>query len=745
MQLFTKLGAVSLIAGLGACVTTAGALDLKGSDTLETLTKSVVSACGVGGTISYVGGGSSSGEKAMGTDGATPPSQQVAPMSRFLKKRACDSTDGGINTAGSQDLAEGLGHSLDGIAVVQARREGEPGPVTANTANLDVDFDGVVDGTYNLSACSAAEANAQGTYPGYGYGPEDGLCCDVDGDGECKEGCPDVDGNGVVDGKDEPSRWACRQRQNAQQQCLGLAFTNDLEVHPGVVSSCVVDTDCTDPDGDGVVDHLDTFCSANVRSGALSAAGLPPGPACAKKRFFNVKNRNGVNGDGDAVNGNANVECPGCEDLNGDGNELQYDLVDEFEVLRVLFGGLHSDGTTSCNSDVRNTLSQEWATVSRKSCADGRCAQLSHVWRRGDLSGTTDTFLSLTGLDTFCNGSDLEDNDPIRRDCLGTGAHSGTNQDHFTGDQVCREDGTLGLLLPVFVPEDPPVPNAFAYLQRQCNPGHAGYATRVAEFPAGTVTCPDGLAAVPGTGALAGRPTCWVPTRSNSQFCLSDRDQTNPAVAPGSYDGRAYNRYLWEDGTGLLRTDANGRQLTGSYYRLHTNAVAVNARPNTAAGDPDQRCKRASSTQQIGCFAQADPCSLGFSGLEATEVGGATNLKVKNVRPNVANIQNLVTVGAPSFRIYPLSRLLWFNTMKGFENVDNTTFAADERDLAECFADYPLVTTAATNAGFVPLPGTDVLCNDFSEDLNCDSAPANVNACANNPAPFPNTDTPLFN
>ncbi|TPV96593.1 MAG: hypothetical protein B7733_03935 [Myxococcales bacterium FL481] len=754
MQLLTKLGAVSLIAGLGACVTTAGALDLRGSDTLESLTMSVISACGVGDTISYVGGEAAFGERAMGSPGDRSPVQQIAPMSRFLRQRACNVANGGINTAGSQDLAEGLGHSIDALTIVQARREGEPGPVTSSTAALDVDFDGVVDGNFALSNCSVAEADPATTYPGFGYGTQDGLCCDIDGDGQCKEGCPDINGDGMVDGSDEPSRWACRQRQNAQQECLGLAFTNELEVHPdpapaGVPLACRNDSDCTDPDGDGIVDNYDSFCSRRIHDEALADAGLESPRACAKRRFFTVKDRNGASADGDGVAGHPDIECPGCEDLNGDGRELQYELADEFDGLRVLFGGLHRDGTADCNSDVRNTLADEWASATRRSCASGRCESLNHIWRQSDESQATDTFVTLTGIDSFCNGDSFEDNDPIRRPCLGTGAHTGERVDHFTGDQVCREDGTLGLLLPVVVPADPPVPRRFAYEDNACRSaadGNAAWPSGVAEFPADTTVCPDGLAPVVGaTGALLGKPTCWVPTASANRYCLADRDDTNPAVAMGSYDGRAYNRYLWDRTTGLLRTDALGRHIVGAYYRVHTNAVAVNTRPNSGAGDADQRCRRADSDQQIGCLTQADPCSLGFSRPSGAEVGGTTNLKVKNVRPSVANIQNLVIEGVPAHRVYPLARVSWLNTMKGFENVDNVTFGAEERTLAECFADARLVKAAARNTGHVPLPGNRVLCNDFSEDRRCDGEPANVDACANNPAPFPNTDTPLFN
>src|SRR5262249_38133225 len=71
-------------------------------------------------------------------------------------------------------------------------------------------------------------------------------------------------------------------------------------------------------------------------------------------------------------------------------------------------------------------------------------AGVKHAYRRGDSSGTTDTFLSLlnapaSGTTPFCNGAEKEDKAPIRRMCDQT-------------EQVCEADGTLGLVLPIVVP-----------------------------------------------------------------------------------------------------------------------------------------------------------------------------------------------------------------------------------------------------------------------------------------------------
>jgi hypothetical protein len=81
------------------------ALDLKGSDTLEEVTKDVIGLCNLGAVINYVGGGSGSGQSAM-----LSGTQQIAPMSRELNGTAC--------LASSSQLLIGL----DGIAIVGANQ-----------------------------------------------------------------------------------------------------------------------------------------------------------------------------------------------------------------------------------------------------------------------------------------------------------------------------------------------------------------------------------------------------------------------------------------------------------------------------------------------------------------------------------------------------------------------------------------------------------------------------------------------
>src|SRR5262249_48694602 len=98
------------------------------------------------------------------------------------------------------------------------------------------------------------------------------------------------------------------------------------------------------------------------------------------------------------------------------------------DVLRLLWTGIDKAGATNCGSAARRDLAEGYASFSNGGCTSGSCGAIKHVFRRGDLSGMTDTFLALINAPSiakdangqatgtpFCNGLDNDDNDPIRR------------------------------------------------------------------------------------------------------------------------------------------------------------------------------------------------------------------------------------------------------------------------------------------------------------------------------------------
>jgi hypothetical protein len=130
------------------------------------------------------------------------------------------------------------------------------------------------------------------------------------------------------------------------------------------------------------------------------------------------------------------------------------------QQLKTLYTGYDAaNSAQDCKSAARQALAADYKSMFDAGCTDSTVCPggMTHAFRRGDRSGTTDTFLSLIGAPSitlaidpftnlfsvtktpFCNGKEGEDNDPIRRTCL-------------PSEQVCEYDGTLGLVLPIVVP-----------------------------------------------------------------------------------------------------------------------------------------------------------------------------------------------------------------------------------------------------------------------------------------------------
>ena len=397
------------------------------------------------------------------------------------------------------------------------------------------------------------------------------------------------------------------------------------------------------------------------------------------------------------------LDCPGCNASN------QYTFADFKDALRVLFAGIHHNSAggkvadKNCGSDVRRTLANNWSNFFQTACATEGCTKMRHAFRRGDFSGTTDTFLSLLDLDKisnvpFCNGDDQQDLDPIRRSCE-------------AGEQVCGSDGTLGLLLPTLLPEG--VDLAVAHNASPCEFGLFDWDLMPVTPDPVPPPCPNG------TQQAFGK--CLYPRDAQGNAgCLNIA--FNTPFGP-SVDGRAYNLILRNAAGAVVKDSTNppfGKAVEGAYYRLHTNRVNASDNASNPAGASG--CSETSSTRQIGCLAQASPCSLGFAGREASDsITDSAALRVNNISPTDANVRLLLT-GATG--AYPLARILYANTVVGFAGI-----TGDEKILADCFKDRFYVDDAATAAGFITLSATpcagslggtvgDPLCQITPTDFN---------------------------
>jgi hypothetical protein len=379
------------------------------------------------------------------------------------------------------------------------------------------------------------------------------------------------------------------------------------------------------------------------------------------------------------------------------------------DVLRVLFTGVQHDGVTDCNGPVRQALANDWNALFQGTCTGGGCTAVQRLWRSGERSDSTSMFLSLLALSAvnatsgvFCNGTEQEDKDPIRRPCS-------------NDEQVCSKAGDLGLVVPVLSTDFLPAGDAFP--TAPCT--SSMMLAQVAYRPEGGLErCPNGDIPVFGNLCLVpvdanGNPACLATKKTKPAFIFDNSPLDG--VTPSRADGRVYNLHLHKaDGSYQVDTSLTpSRQMSRAFHRVHSKTPSAGG---TACLLPD-------STRQIGCLAQASTCSLGFAGLQAVGASPLVSaLDLNGVALKTTNVRNLVARVTP---VYPLSQVVFLNTLSGFNELP--AIDAAQSTLANCFFTQPTLEGAATAAGLVTL-GKAPFCQDFNEMALC-GAPRNDNAC----------------
>jgi hypothetical protein len=506
--------------------------------------------------------------------------------------------------------------------------------------------------------------------------------------------------------------------------------------------------------------------------------------------FMQVQDLNGAAG----LDNGAGGACPGCVDGPITPGVIDhYEFTDWRDALRIVYGGQHdhkiadacaelppsrSAATTKfCNSDVRHTLVASWNNLFEEGAgcngADpDACTQLKHAFRRDDVSGTTDVFAELLALPAignvpFCNGREMEDEDPVRRDCaeditqaansagtngyeqvcntvarsvLGASANGfqtpvGTNMNPGwrggpTANPANAESADLGLVLPIVIPPVDPYHDT-----NGCSALAVGGQFRYAAMPLGGISpaqlrCPDGNSRVGGQCQWPVRVVSGTPRFG----CINKKGNLPGARTIINMDGRVYN-LIARNPDGSIQTVprvdaadlAGGQpeyqvQLHHAFYRIHGTAVMPNGVPDAGSTG----CREPDATEQIGCLVHASPCSVGFAGLAGDLLNPnkplalrAPNATGGAILPGETTIRRLndptgtgttcAATGDYDIR-YPLARNLWFNAFDGFEgadgiarNFDNIPNTRREQDLIKCACDRFFSDQAATTAGFITL------------------------------------------
>ena len=471
------------------------------------------------------------------------------------------------------------------------------------------------------------------------------------------------------------------------------------------------------------------------------------------------------------TSGNPVTSCPGC-DMTG-----HYTLADSIDLLRLVYGGMHHDGTTfDCNGNVRRTLIKSWNTLFTAACGTAQCTGgLTHAWRRSDLSGTTDAFVSLVGfgargigtlstapvgaarkVNPFCNSadatfvptvacagitpspctatqacdtngfcmpasfggsSDFSDADPIRTTCA-------------TGEQVCNSglssngqaltaiSGTLGVVLPILLPDNNPAPAASdVYPTQLCSAGKFALVSSGNNHE----KCPGG----PNFLGDCFQPFFQANAADTQHFNCIAKSNAHSTGTPTGLDGRAWNLPVkLGAGGGLYNVDANGRENIFSAYRIHVTTAITGTTPI---------CTQTDDTLQIGCLVNSDPCSIGYAGRQADVPAANEALSVNHIFPTDTNISNLVTGGTP---VYPIARRLFFASVVGFST---GKLRGGEAALAGCYEDNNIVKQAIFDNNFVVLPSPGIKCFSYEDAPlpSCGDSPPLATNCGATPGTAP--------
>jgi hypothetical protein len=777
--------ATLLVAGGGSAVVGANSgVTLRGSDTLFDFTSQLLKSCPGSGTAPgstvYQGGGSAVGQSAM-----VAGTQQVAPMTRPLNNGGgiCTTvklSDGGAVPWGTTSAPDGaVIPNLSGAAQIVIGLDGVEFFGSKNTIVNDAGGATACNQDDNANCdpnASPGSAAFDTTIAGYTFnGWRDVLRVLLAGFDHTNTGT-------------NAAAWAARDCNSVERNALASSYGSLFE------------NNCTAAHGDattgaGVCTSIRHVFRRDDFSGTtdtvLTLLGLPsavtPGTVGTP-----VSGGSTITVDNTGADVFCNAVRPAFVYPSASvptalqGSDATFDPTSSATVAGTAGTAPIPVGTTSCGNPT--------TCAATAFCFDGRCVTPCTVATSNCTAPLTcvanaaapapnDGFCSTTTRETAVYRSTMQDNDPIRRQCFGSGAGTAAAED------VCAHSGDLGLVLPINdVPEEtlnPARTNADRYNANPCVKGHLISVTAPEAYDAislsqtkqictRTLLCPNGDKC----NNLGG---CIAPADTNGNVqCLASK-LTAPAITisavavpavhpigPGIAEGRAYNQHLYVQvgsaggyqNSGFIPVGGTtGLGITGAFYRIHTSH-SLSTIPNSITG-ANRTCQFPVMSDQMGCLVEASPCSFGYDGRGATaNFAQNDNVAMQPINLNKQSPDILCIQGNPGASppiagfTYPLSRKIYLGTVQGFANVtgDELQLTGCETDLAQTGATATpggLMTTNAASAitkfGFIDIAptvhGGEPYCEDFNEQVVCGQG-SNVNGCPSTvPANFSNFPT----
>lgn len=630
-------GATSLMLGWGVASEARAQLQLRGSDTLEDVTRDAVAQTGV--NIVYVGGGSTTGQAALVS---TPPLQQIAPMSRELNGTACTTLGA---TIGQELIA------LDGMAIVGANQTG--GDSTVETAGTGDDCSDSIRGglVLNVPGCGASDGcDASSNYTFTDW--RDVLAM-VYGGQNHNTTTPQLQGTNR-----NPARINC----NSPVRRALVNNWGNLFADAGAGGVCRTGT-CTKLKHafrrDDVSGTTDTFVTlVGLLAIPNYTTAFDPSPVFLPRPDAGARPNPFCNA-GDAPMNKGDADFLDLDPIRRAVDHNSADTTNR-PILEAVgqaslpaFGGNNNDANcepADGDSTVAGVQPKLPPTDSSSSTQPGVLPSQvipDAVARLREELGFNPVSLGGAAITK-----------PTTRQCLGlvlpiAMPANYTSEDAYFGANAA---GTV-----------PPVPCS---INPTTNSVEMRFVIPDTQHSA-TALCPDGK-----------NQPCRLPvslaTGTNNFNCYVGR--LNPTILP-LRDNRGFNLHPLQTNGQYKRDNyinpnipvtsipaARQNRVVTAFYRLHFNGGTNvgGSNPTLPAGTG---CRTLSATNQIGCLVKASTCSIGFAGREAVDplaVGDNFAFRVQDIQPSTVNIQNLVTGGSP---VYPIARRLWVNSVIGFASV----------------------------------------------------------------------------
>jgi hypothetical protein len=695
----------------------AGALTIphnnyQGSDTLFNVTRQAMGDVSGLTPTDYIGGGSGNGQAAMA---AATPTQTTAPMSRMMNNGGGLCTFAGGTAGSTATSASSLVIGLDAVDILASTTTAASAACT-NGAGGPNGVNGILFSGGSINATTWKDALA------LVYGGKDNQTGNVD--------CNQASRVALVANWSNLFQNGCA---NASSTCSDANHSTGTGITAGTAPLWHA---WRRDETSGTSDVFSSILGITPSTSSSAVNGFGTSPYCNAMNWDTVNNTKNT-----CVGTTSGVFNPHAQ-FTGPGG-----VVDT------------SDPNYPACLSSASTLS---ATSCHRMPPPGlNGLQVYGAAPAGPPTGTTTKFKGVPiAFDVL--PTDMQDNDPIRRQCYGVGTMRTLGK---IGEDVCNIDGSLGLVISLvdtdFVATLPDPVHSGSVLHQypptaqRCGQFINGSAPNVFScapsnnFHSGE--CPNGDTLIGGQ--------CQLPIATGFGQCNATSAQFAAnfvRTAASTADGRSYNIFLTSGSTtdgGVTyiqqQIPALGTSIdfAGAFSRIHQIDVAVSGA--TA-------CQMVDMTDQIGCLGQADPCSIGYAGdggkgwnTHAVAAGGPTLPAsagidaddVYGVYPQLSSVQALGTKTE-----YPLSRKLYFASLPGWSNVNGQELALAQFEAASSPQFEAILTTndffelgaqSALPAGGV---ANTTFCEDFDEQTVC-GASANANGCTDST----NTGLPTVN